>query len=509
VIRNVLSWQSNRGSWPKNRDTAAEPYTGDRKKLDGTFDNGATTSELRFLARAFGAGGGETCRTAFLRGLDGILEAQYPSGGWPQYHPPGRAYHRHITFNDGVMVRLLELLRDVSRDAAYGFVAPDRRKAAEASLERGIACILKCQIVVNGTPTVWCAQHDEEDYRPRPGRSYELVSLSGGESAGVLEFLMSIENPGPETIRAVRAGAAWFEAAKLTGIRQERVDGDTRIVKDPGAPPLWARFYEIGTNRPIFSGRDGVKKYELSQIESERRNGYSWYGTYGAPVAERYARWEARLAAGSAPRVCVVVGDSTVCDYPEESPCRGWGQYLPEAFGDALRVVNLARSGRSTKTFLAEGLWARTLREKPDFVLIQFGHNDSHAPGRPESTDAAGEYRGYLRRFIDEAREAGATPILVTPMHRRTFTEGGRLDDILRPYAEAMKAVAAEKGVAVVDLHTASGELFRELGPDGCPSLASSPDDRTHFNEKGARAMAALVLKRLAEAEPRLAPRRR
>jgi len=294
IANNVLSWQSVHGSWPKNMDTTAKPFTGDAKKLAGTFDNGATVGELRLLARAFRATADPRDQQAFLKGLDHILKARYPTGGWPQFYPPGAKYHRHITFNDGTMVHLMELLREVATSADYEFVDAERRKAARESFDRGIQCILKCQIVVNGKLTVWCAQHDEIDYRPRPGRTYELVSLSGAESVGVLQLLMRLDHPSPEVVRAVGAGAEWFESAKLTGIRQTRVNGDKVIVKDPTAPPLWARFYEIESNRPIFSGRDGVKKYDLAEIESERRNHYAWYGDWGERVARDYAQWKAK-----------------------------------------------------------------------------------------------------------------------------------------------------------------------------------------------------------------------
>ena len=201
----------------------------------------------------------------------------------------------------------------------------------------------------------------------------------------------------------------------------------------------------------------------------------------------------------------VVVGDSTVCDYPADSPCRGWGQYLQENFKGSVKVINFARSGRSTKTFIKEGLWTKALGEKPNFVLIQFGHNDSHGRDRPEATDAATTYKDYLRQYIGDCRASGATPILVTPMHRRTFGRDGKLHDILRPYATAMKEVAAEKKVAVIDLHAMSGELFQKLGEAGSAEMANKVGDQTHFNEKGARAMAALVMQELPEAEPRLA----
>jgi pectate lyase len=288
---NILTWQASLGGWPKNVNSASEPFAGDAAKIRDTFDNGATTAELRFLARAFRATKDARYQQALLKGIDHILESQYPTGGWPQFHPPGTNYHRRITFNDDTMVRLMEFLRAVATTPDYEFVDAPRRKAAQEAFQRGVECILKCQITVQGRLTAWCAQHDEVDYRPRPARSYELASLSGAESAGILQLLMSLEAPGPEVARAVKAGAAWFEAARLTGIRQTVVNGDKRMVRDAQAPALWARFYEIESNRPIFASRDGVKKYDVAKIESERRNGYAWYGNWGERVATNYAKW--------------------------------------------------------------------------------------------------------------------------------------------------------------------------------------------------------------------------
>lgn len=191
----VLSWQSRAGSWPKNMDTTRRKFAGDQTRIKGTFDNGATTDELRFLARAFRATGDQRCQAAVLRGLDHILGAQYPNGGWPQYHPPGNGYPRHITFNDNSMVRLLEFLRDVTSSETFGFVDHDRRSAAREAFAIGVDCILECQVVMRGTPTVWCAQHEEVTLAPAPARSYELRSLSGSESAGILRFLESNRVP--------------------------------------------------------------------------------------------------------------------------------------------------------------------------------------------------------------------------------------------------------------------------------------------------------------------------
>ena len=290
----ILSWQSDHGDWPKNIDTTTKPFTGSREKLSGTFDNGATTVELRALARAFKATGDARYEKAFLKGYDHILKAQYANGGWPQYFPLRKGYYTHITFNDNCMIRLMEFLRDTATDGDFAFVDKDRRDAATKAVAGGIECIVKCQVVVNGTPTVWCAQHDEDTLVPAIARSYELASLSGSESAGVMKFLMSIEKPTPEVVRAVKAGVAWFNSVKIEGIRIERINGDRQVIKDDSASPVWARFYEIETNRPFFCDRDGVPKFALKDIGSERRNGYEWYGNWGESLAAAYAKWPHR-----------------------------------------------------------------------------------------------------------------------------------------------------------------------------------------------------------------------
>lgn len=214
----------------------------------------------------------------------------------------------------------------------------------------------------------------------------------------------------------------------------------------------------------------------------------------------------------------VLIGDSTVCDYPPSHPNRGWGQFLGERFRDgSVLVINLAASGRSTKTFLSEGRWQKALEQKPDILLIQFGHNDSHAPEKPEATDPATDYKENLRRYVSEARSIGALPVLVTPMVRRTFDAGGKIDAFrpagdhppesgrdLASYAVAMKEIGAEQNVFVIDLYSSSKVLAEQLGPSASEAFASKKGDITHFNGKGARAMADLVMEQLPSADSRI-----
>jgi pectate lyase len=294
ALECILSWQSDHGDWPKNKDTTKNKFVGNRSKLKGTFDNGASMGELRVLARAFNFTGDTRYEQAFIKGFDHVLAAQYPNGGWPQYFPLSEKYERHITFNDGTMINILTFLRDTTAASAFEFLDNERRTAATTAIHRGIDCIVKCQVIVNGTPTVWCAQHDEVTLVPAMARSYELVSLSGAESCGILNFLMSLENPNAQVVQAVESGVAWLESAKIEGFRYHRSRSERNLIKDPSARPLWARFYEIESNRPFFCDRDGVPKYDIEEIGGERRSGYSWYGSWGESTLSAFAKWPHR-----------------------------------------------------------------------------------------------------------------------------------------------------------------------------------------------------------------------
>jgi pectinesterase len=331
IAETVLLAQHTNGGWDKNTDWA-KPLTDDvRRALDkergavATIDNGATTTEMRFLAKvATGttdAALRDRCRAAFLRGFDWLLAAQYDNGGWPQFYPLRKGYYTHITFNDDAMARVLELLRDVSRGAEpLGFVDAGRRAKAGRAVAKGIDCVLRCQIRIGGVPTVWCAQHDEKTFAPAPARIYEKASFSGMESVGIVRFLMGEPDPSPAVRAAVEGAVAWLRANRLPGIRvEDRRDSagekDRAVVADPSGPGLWARFYELGTRRPIFSGRDGVVKYALADIERERRAGYAWYTDKPAALLEKdYPAWKARLGtrtAGAVEREVVVAADGS------------------------------------------------------------------------------------------------------------------------------------------------------------------------------------------------------
>lgn len=203
----------------------------------------------------------------------------------------------------------------------------------------------------------------------------------------------------------------------------------------------------------------------------------------------------------------LLIGDSTVASYPNPPDDRpdltGWGQVFGEYFTDQVLVINHAKSGRSSQSFLREGLWEKTLAVKADYVFIQFGHNDQK--GKPAATEAEGEFRDNLKRYIAEAREHGMKPILVTPVARRIFAEG-RAASTLGPYADAMKVVGEATKTPVIDLHASSVAHYDKLGDEASADYTAAATDRTHFSRKGALAMAKLVVEALHEQVPELKP---
>lgn len=217
-------------------------------------------------------------------------------------------------------------------------------------------------------------------------------------------------------------------------------------------------------------------------------------------------------AAGSAKVRIGIIGASTVQTYAEDGAQRGWGQMLAEYLDPQVSVHNEALAGTSTKSFPPER-WRRILAGKPDFVLIHFAHNDSKSNDPKRYAEPQTTYRENLRRYATEARAIGATPIFVTPNRRRLF-RNGVLTNELQPYADAMKEEGAASGVAVIDLHASSGDLYSRLGEEAStPYTLNHLDqedrpgrgDRTHFTVTGAREMALLIVSEFPRIDPKLA----
>lgn len=312
IAANILLFQRKNGGWPKDYDMLAVLTAPQRQAViethernDTSFDNHNTHSQVKYLAQAYSQTKNESYRDACEKGFDFMLQSQYPNGGFPQKFPSAKNYSAHITFNDGVMIGILEVFKDaVDGEPQWSWLDDARRQSAGRAIDRAIECILKCQIEVNGVRTGWCQQHDEKTYEAASARSFELASICPQDTTEILRFLMRIEQPTPEVVDSIERAVVWMKSVELKGIRLERVKGskeefirhsadfDLVVMEDPNAKPIWARHYEIGTGRPIFAGRDGVKKYSFAEIERERRTGTAWYGGWPSKLIEReYPHW--------------------------------------------------------------------------------------------------------------------------------------------------------------------------------------------------------------------------
>ena len=305
----ILDYQRVTGGWPKNIDMA-KPMTHEERlqvlndksrRDDSTTDNDATNMQMTYLARLYQATKSKKYREAFCQGVEYLLSGQYDNGGWPQFWPGMRGYQVHITFNDDAMVNTMEMLRDIYlQKAPFDGKLTDKalRQKAIKAFNKGVECILKCQIVKDGKPTIWCQQHDRVTFEPRPARAFELSSYSSNESARIVAMLMEIPNPSEEIKRAIRGAMLWFDTYKLTGLKVVR-KGEfgspfrtTELVKDPDATtPLWARYYDLEFCEPFVCDRDGVPRRHLWEIGTERRNGYSWYSERSAFIYPLYEKW--------------------------------------------------------------------------------------------------------------------------------------------------------------------------------------------------------------------------
>lgn len=280
----ILSYQYDNGGWPKNQSYNSMGSGG--SGVGATIDNGATTLEMTFLANLYRQDGTEKYRDAARKAMDYLLTAQYPSGGWPQFYPLKGGYADHVTFNDDAMSRVLTVLHHaVQQSEPFDtdiFTNADREKFQQA-IDLGIDYILKSQWLQDGNLTVWCAQHGATDYQPKAARAYELESLSGSESEEIIGFLMT--QPQSAAIKAsVQAALAWYDSPNtyLANYVYDK-NVEEKIVASSG-DRMWYRFYDLTTNQGFFSDRDGGTYYDLMEISAERRNGYSWGGSYGESI---------------------------------------------------------------------------------------------------------------------------------------------------------------------------------------------------------------------------------
>ncbi|WP_295940703.1 pectate lyase [uncultured Alistipes sp.] len=304
VAANVVAYQNPDGGWPKNLDMLAKSDPDSviqslkpRHRLS-TLDNRNVYPQVEFLSGAYMLTQDTVFRNSARRGIEYMLDTQYPNGGWRGWDADA------ITFNDGIMYGVLSTWLEVlTEKTCYDWIDGALWSRIRQSWEKGLAVVLKCQYVQEGVKTVWAQQYDHTTLQPSKARAYELPGLSASESADIAMLLMRIRKPSPEIVEAVKAAAAWFERSKISGKKVVIVDvpeglpedraikKDRILIDDTDAGPIWARYYDLQTNAPFFSNRAGDKVHTLAEVPAERRAGYAWYGVWGGKVLKKFPEW--------------------------------------------------------------------------------------------------------------------------------------------------------------------------------------------------------------------------
>jgi len=317
IADNMLLFQKNNGGWPKNYDffailtpEQAKLVKAAKSETNTTFDNGNTYTQIAALAIAYQATKIEKYKTGCLKGLNFVLKAQYKNGGWPQYYPIEiNNYSSHITYNDDVMLGIMQLYKDIlDKNHLYNFIDNNFIVKIQVSYKNGLDCILKTQINDNGKPTAWCQQYDEVTLQPAWARKFEPPSICNKESSNLVLFLMSIDNPDKEIIESIQNAVLWFKESTIHNTIIKTIDAprvqtlfkisthDKVVVSDPSAPAIWARFYELKTHRPLFCNRDSKVVYSLAEVLRERRDGYGWYTYSPQEILNKYPAWQMKWA---------------------------------------------------------------------------------------------------------------------------------------------------------------------------------------------------------------------
>lgn len=323
IADTIVSFQTPAGAWSKNQDRTGpkrlpgQRYSNNAETMEvgtgnfdaptdrfwtfvGSLDNGATTTEMRFLARVqqqLPGKEGDVYRQSILKAVRYLLAAQYPNGGWPQNYPVEGGFHDAVTFNDNAVAEASMILADVAEGKPeYAFAPMDLRRKAAAASAHAVDAILASQMMVDGKKTVWPQQVDPLTLKPSSARNYEMRSLASAESTDVLLFLMRQPNPSPQVQAAIKAGVAWLKDHAIMGKAFTSVSAEEgrKLIDKPGAGPIWSRNYDIRTGKPIFGDWDQGIYDDVNEISKGRRNGYSWYTSAPQKAIDAYAEWSRR-----------------------------------------------------------------------------------------------------------------------------------------------------------------------------------------------------------------------
>lgn len=316
VAENIMADQGRDGGWRKNKDLSRMRRWMGRAR--STFDNWTTYSHIMYLARVREQTGLTRYDESIRRGIAYTLAAQNPdSGGWRGSDTDA------VTFNDAVMQNVMLFLYEVVHDdALYGWLDDGLHAKANTAYDKGLQCILACQVRQDGKLTAWAQQHDHRTLKPSWARHYEPPCITPCESAGVVRMLMGIEEPSDEVIAAIEGAVAWFEAVKINAVQVtvpdpefkrgidrlivEDLDNPVIAANESKGPPIWARMYDTETNEVLIHFR-GKKLEKFADLPQERRTGYSFYGIWPKGILEKdYPAWRKRLGLNGSKQQSVI-----------------------------------------------------------------------------------------------------------------------------------------------------------------------------------------------------------
>ena len=356
---NMTTWQIDNGGFYKAMaDSYKNAYSGGQKSGwrsatggdVGTIDNDATVQEMRLLAVRYkettNSSYKATFKSSFNKAVNFLLTMQRASGGLPQVWPKRNDYSDHITLNDNAMIRAMVTMMDIANKTSpfdSDIIDDATRSKMSGALTKAIDYLLKAQIVNNGQPTVWCAQHDTANYQPRPARAYELESKSGSESAGVVWFLMNWPEQSEAIQKAIKGAIAWYKKTKVTGLYFNKKAG-TFEKRDGNV--LWYRFYEVNNDNYFFCDRGGAstKTQDFTKISEERRTGYQWAGDYGSALLSTESAYLTALEKAAGTYV------------PPPPPAVLCGSDTCKTFIDGVNFVDIKGVKETTNTgFVGEG----------------------------------------------------------------------------------------------------------------------------------------------------------
>jgi PelA/Pel-15E family pectate lyase len=307
LAEKMMVYQLPNGGWGKHMSNKKEVDY--KKKIDpkllkiikagdnnlATIDNNATSKEINGLINAYSTTKNPAYLKAAEKGIEYLLSMQYENGGFPQYFPNSAIYRKQVTYNDNAMINVLTILYNISEEKeGFDAVSSQLKEKSKVALQKGIACVLKTQVLQNGKLSIWADQYNEVTLVPEKARAFEPMSLATGESVNIVKFLM-LQPVTPEIEKSIRSAVQWFKESKIDGYTynvSRESDKAIRTLSKKEGSAVWARFYDIPTNKPVFGDRDGSVKFNYEEVSEERRMGYSWYNEAGTKLIENeFPKW--------------------------------------------------------------------------------------------------------------------------------------------------------------------------------------------------------------------------